>query len=42
MGKGLSGELVGIAPRYFVIVPGHEAQDLETVIERHEGWAIVE
>jgi hypothetical protein len=27
---------------YFVIVPGHEVPDLETVIEQHEGWAIVE
>ena len=26
----------------FVIVPGHEVPDVETVIERNEGWAIVE
>jgi hypothetical protein len=28
--------------RRFVIVPGHELPDVETVIEQHEGWAIVE
>jgi hypothetical protein len=28
--------------RRFVIVPGHELPDVETVIERNEGWAIVE
>ena len=27
---------------YFVIVPGHEAPEIETVIEQHDGWAIVE
>jgi hypothetical protein len=28
--------------RRFVIVPGHELPDVEAVIERNEGWAIVE
>ena len=28
--------------RYFVIVPGHELPDVETVIEQDEGWAIIE
>jgi hypothetical protein len=28
--------------RRFVIVPGHELPDVETVIERNEGWAIIE
>jgi hypothetical protein len=28
--------------RRFVIIPGHEVPDVETVIERNEGWAIVE
>jgi hypothetical protein len=28
--------------RHFVIVPGHEVQDVETVIEENEGWAIIE
>jgi hypothetical protein len=26
----------------FVIVPGHELPDVETVIERNEGWTIIE
>ena len=30
------------AARYHVIVPGHDVPDIETVIEQHEGWAIVE
>ena len=25
-----------------MIIPGHELPDVETVIERNEGWAIVE
>ena len=29
-------------PRYFVVLPGHEIPDVETVIERHEGWTLVE
>ena len=29
-------------PRHFVVVPDHEIPDVETVIERNEGWAIVE
>jgi hypothetical protein len=28
--------------RRFVIVPGHEVPDVETVIERNEGWAMIE
>ncbi len=28
--------------RRFVVVPGHELADVETVIERSEGWAILE
>ena len=28
--------------RWFVIVPGHEIPDIETVIERSERWAIIE
>jgi hypothetical protein len=26
----------------FVLIPGHEVPDVETVIERQEGWVIVE
>ena len=35
-------ERVRSDPRRFVIFPGHELPDVETVIERNEGWAIVE
>jgi len=35
-------ERVRSDPRRFVIVPGHELPDVETVIERNEGWAIIE
>jgi hypothetical protein len=35
-------ERVRSDPRRFVIVPGRELPDVETVIERNEGWAIVE
>jgi hypothetical protein len=35
-------ERVRSDPRRFVIVPGHELPDVETVIERNEGWMIVE
>lgn len=27
---------------HFAIVPGHELADTETVMEEHDGWAIVE
>ena len=27
---------------HFGVVPGHEVLDVETVIEKHEDWAIVE
>ena len=35
-------ERVRSDPRRFVIVLGHELTEVETVIERNEGWAIVE
>lgn len=28
--------------RWFVVVPGHAIPDVETVIERNDGWAIIE
>ena len=28
-------------PRRFLIVLGHEIPDVETVIEKHEGWAVI-
>ena len=35
-------ERVRADPCYFVIVQGHEDPKIETVIEKQEGWAIVE
>ena len=35
-------ERVRSDPRRFVIVSGHEQPNVETVIEQHEDWAIVE
>ena len=35
-------ERVRLEPRRFVIALGHELPEVETVIEQHEGWAIVE
>jgi hypothetical protein len=29
-------------PRTFAIVPGHEAEDVEDIVERHEGFYVVE
>ena len=29
-------------PRHFVIVPGHELPEVETVIEQNEGWTVIE
>jgi hypothetical protein len=28
--------------RHFLVVLGHEIPDIETVIETHEGWAVIE
>ena len=27
---------------WFVVVPGHEVPDVETVIDTHEGWNVIE
>jgi hypothetical protein len=27
---------------HFVLVPGHEIPDVETIVEEHEGWIVVE
>jgi hypothetical protein len=35
-------EAVRARPEWFVIVPGHEVDDLETVIERREGHLVIE
>ena len=28
-------------PTLFFVVPGHEIPEVETVVEEHEGWAVV-
>jgi hypothetical protein len=28
--------------RHFLIAPGHEIPDIETVIEKHGGWVVIE
>jgi hypothetical protein len=35
-------EAVRSDSRYFVTVPGHEIPDVETVIEAHDGWSVIE
>jgi hypothetical protein len=35
-------EAVRSNSRHFVIAVGHETPDVETVIETHEGWAVIE
>jgi hypothetical protein len=29
-------------PRHFVVVPGHEIPDVETVVERHDHYLVIE
>jgi hypothetical protein len=29
-------------PRRFAVMPGHELADVERVVERHDGWCVVE
>jgi hypothetical protein len=29
-------------PRHFVVLPGHVISDLESEIERHDGWSVIE
>ena len=35
-------EAVRSDSRHFVTVPGHELPEVETVIETHDGWVVVE
>ena len=35
-------EAVRSDPRRFLIAEDHEIPDVETVIEKHEGWAVIE
>ena len=34
-------EAVRKSPTYFLVKPGHEIPDVETVVEDHEGYAVV-
>ena len=29
-------------PRRFIVMPAHEIPDIEGVVERHEGWFVIE
>jgi len=35
-------EAVRSDSRHFVTVPGHEDPEIETVVETHDGWAVIE
>ena len=35
-------EAVRSNPRRFLVLPGHEIPDVETVIEEHDGWLVIE
>lgn len=35
-------EAVRSDARRFLVVPGHEIPDVETVIEEHDGWVVIE
>jgi len=35
-------EYVRSDSNWFVIVPGHEVPDVETVIDSHDGWNVIE
>jgi hypothetical protein len=35
-------ERVRSDPRWFLLAPGHETANVEAVVERHDGWIVVE
>lgn len=35
-------EYVRSNSRWFVVIPGHEVPDVETVVDTHEGWNLIE
>ena len=35
-------ERVRAEPRHFLMIPGHEVPELEVVVERHDGYLVVE
>jgi len=40
--RGSDYERVRSDPCHFFVVPGHEIPDVETVIEPHEDWVLIE
>jgi hypothetical protein len=34
-------ERIRATPEFFIVRPGHETQDVESVVERHEGYDVV-
>ena len=40
--RGPDYERVRRNPAHFFVVPGHEVPDVETVLESHSDWALVE
>jgi hypothetical protein len=40
--RGPDYERIRSDSSHFVVVPGHEVPDVETVIEAHEDWVVVE
>jgi hypothetical protein len=40
--RGSDYERVRANPAHFFVVPGHEVPDVETVLEAHSDWALVE
>jgi hypothetical protein len=35
-------ERVRSVPAHFILCPGHEIPDVETVVEEHDGWTVIE
>ena len=40
--RGSDYERIRSDSSHFVLVPGHEVPDIETVIESHEDWVVIE
>jgi hypothetical protein len=34
-------ERIRSEPTWFIVKPGHEIPEVETVVERHDGWSVV-
>jgi hypothetical protein len=35
-------EYVRSEPRWFVVIPGHEEPEVESIIDEHDGWNLIE